>query len=236
MIAFMKRLVKKILRMIGIDIIRYHEQRSDLALLREKNIRTVFDIGANIGQFAQEIRAELPSACLYSFEPIESCHQKLVRSMQGDKKFRAFKVALGDRKGTEIIHVSTYSPSSSLLPQSEELKKIFPHTKGTREEKISIERLDDIWKTIPHPDNILVKMDVQGFEGKVIDGGVECLRRASTLIIETSFVELYSGQPLFDDIYGKVRVLGFRYTGSLRHKKNPKTGEILSEDSVFVKE
>jgi hypothetical protein len=56
-------------------------------------------------------------------------------------------------------------------------------------------------------------MDVQGFEDRVIAGGLRTLERASVLWVETSFVELYEGQPLFADIHDRLRDLGFEYRG-----------------------
>ena len=232
----LKKIIKKYLRMTGIDIIRYHKQGNPLGWLRSENISTVFDIGANIGQFAQEIRAELPDAQIYSFEPIKECHDELIRSMGNDKKFRAFQLALGDKKETKTIHVSFYAPSSSLLEQSEELKKLFPHVTGTIGENIKVERLDDIVHELTIEKPFLVKMDVQGFEDRVIEGGKETIAEADVLIIETSFIKLYEGQPLFDDIYKKLKSLGFSYNGSLRSKKDPKNGKIIFEDSIFLKQ
>ena len=78
-------------------------------------------------------------------------------------------------------------------------------------------------------------MDTQGFEAEVIAGGKECLSVAKAILIETSFVEIYSGQPHFDDIYELLKGLGFRYHGSLRAKRHPKTGEVMFEDSIFMR-
>ncbi|MFN8465859.1 MAG: FkbM family methyltransferase [Caldilineaceae bacterium] len=46
----------------------------------------------------------------------------------------------------------------------------------------------------------MVKIDVQGFEDKVLLGGELTIRHASMLIIETSFQVLYEGQALFGDV------------------------------------
>ena len=83
---------------------------------------------------------------------------------------------------------------------------------------------------------ILIKIDVQGSEDKVIRGGQKTLRRAKAVIVETSFTELYDGQPLFHDIYEGLRSLGFSYSGSWAPDlKNPLDGSHLQQDSIFVR-
>ncbi len=229
----MRHFFKKILTLFDIEICRI--KTSELFFLRSYGIETVFDIGANVGQFAKEIRRELPYAQIYSFEPVKETYAALVKNFSDDTKFRAFPVGLGSRKEKKEIRISAYSPSSSFLPQSEILKTVFPHTKETGVETVSIERLDDIWREVGKPRSALVKMDTQGFEAEVISAGKECLRASRMIIIETSFVEIYTGQPLFGDIYESLKKLGFSYHGSLRAKRNPKTGEVMFEDSIFVR-
>ena len=81
---------------------------------------------------------------------------------------------------------------------------------------------------------MLIKIDVQGFEDKVIAGGRNIIRRATILILETSFQPLYIGQPLFEDIYDSLKQ-DFRYMGSLSQSQSQIDGSALYEDSIFVK-
>lgn len=232
----LKKLTKKIINATGFDVTRNKKQGSALLWIQSKGIKTVFDIGANIGQFAEEIRQEIPTTQIYSFEPVKETYNVLVKNLSHDKKFRAFNVGLGSKKESREIKISAYSLSSSFLPQSKTLETIFPHTKEIGKEIVSVERLDDIWDEVGKPrKGVLVKMDTQGSESEVIAGGKECLSVASAVLIETSFVEIYSGQPLFDDIYELLKSLGFRYHGSMRAKHHPKTGEPMFEDSIFLR-
>lgn len=232
-----KKIIKKVLNTMGFDIIRHQDRQTDLSWLQNRNINIVFDIGANVGQFAEEIRHELPDAQIYSFEPVKETYDTLVENFSHDKKFRAFNVGLGSKKESKEIKISAYSLSSSFLPQSKTLETVFPHTKEVGTKTVSVERLDDIWNEVGEPhEGVLVKMDTQGFEAEVIAGGKACLSAASAVLIETSFVEIYSGQPLFDDIYKLLKELGFSYHGSLRAKRHPKTGEVMFEDSIFMRD
>ena len=233
----LKQIIKKVANIAGFYVIRHRDHETDLSWLRNRDIKTVFDIGANIGQFAEEVRRELPDAQIYSFEPVKETHDALIKNFSGDKKFRAFNMGLGSRKENKEIKISAYSPSSSFLPQSKTLETVFPHTKEVGTQTVLVERLDDIWHQVGESrSGVLVKMDTQGFEAEIISGGKACLSAATAVLIETSFVEIYSGQPLFDDIYQLLRGLGFSYHGSLRVKRHPQTGEVMFEDSIFMRD
>lgn len=199
------------------------------------NVKTVLDIGANVGQFAKEIRSSLPESQIYSFEPLKECFTVLAKEFEADTKFKAFNYALGEKANQTIIHKSAYSPSSSILNMSLTHKELFPHTKEHTTEKIEIKRLDDITDSLGLEKEILIKVDVQGFEDKVIAGGEQTFKKARAVIIETSFTELYENQPSFDSIYEKLKSLGFKYSGSLQQKLDKHTGAIISEDSMFLR-
>jgi FkbM family methyltransferase len=200
------------------------------------SIRTVLDIGANTGQFASQFHRLLPDARFYSFEPLEDCYNQLCKNMKAIPGFRAFQFALGDENKQRKMYRNDFSPSSSLLPMEELHKEVFPQTEHTTLEKIEIRRLDDISQELDIVENVLIKIDVQGFEDKVILGGERVVSRASVLIVETSFQSLYQGQHLFDVIYGMLRERGFRYMGGEELLRNPQDGSILACDSVFCRE
>lgn len=200
------------------------------------SIRTVLDVGANTGQFASQIHRLLRDATLYSFEPLEDCYNELLKRMGHIPKFRAFNFALGDINGQAQIFRNDFTPSSSLLPMREIHKEAFPFTKNVTTQTIKIRRLDDILGELDIVDDILVKIDVQGAEDKVILGGEKLIYRASVLILETSFQSLYQGQYLFDGIYDLLREKVFVYAGSENNIRNPQDGSILQCDSVFLRD
>lgn len=202
--------------------------------LRGLPIRTVLDIGANTGQFAAEIRGLRPEAFIYSFEPLRDAHASLVKRMGGDERFRAFNFALGAEDSRALIHRSEFSPSSSLLPMLELHRAAWPHTAAAVTEEIEVRRLDSLGLE-PEPE-LLVKIDVQGFEDKVVEGGRAMLARAAYVVTEVSFARLYEGQPLFEDIYRLLAAMGFEYRGALAQLLDPRDGRPLQADAFFARE
>lgn len=196
-------------------------------------VRTVLDIGANTGQFAAEIRDLMPGAFIYSFEPLRDEYAALVSQMRGDGRFRAFNFALGEGEARALIHRSSFSQSSSLRPMLDLHKAAWPHTAGAVAEEIEVRRLDSLGIE-PEPE-LLVKIDVQGFEDKVIEGGRATIGRAAYVITEVSFAPLYEGQPLFEDIYRLLGGMGFEYRGTLTQLPDPRDGRPLQADAFFVR-
>ena len=231
-----KNFINRAVRPWGMELAYTHvlerpELRRDW--LRSLPVRTVLDIGANTGQFAAEIRDLLPEAFIYSFEPLRDAHAELVARMKGDGRFRAFNVALGDEDSRSVIHRSDFSPSSSMRPMLELHTAAWPHTAGVAAEEVEVRRLDSLGIE-PEPE-LLVKIDVQGFEDKVIEGGRATIARASYVVTEVSFGSLYEGQPLFEDIYRLLGGMGFGYRGSLWQLPDPRDGRPLQADAFFVR-
>lgn len=231
-----RRLINRAVKPWGMELAYTHvlEQgafRRDW--MRSLSIRTVVDIGANTGQFATEIRDLQPDAFIFSFEPLPDEHAKLVSRMRGDSRFRAFNCALGDHDSRAVIQRSNYSPSSSMLPMLDLHTATFPHTEQTATVEVDVRRLDSVGLEL-EPE-VLVKMDVQGFEDKVIEGGRLTLARAKYVITEVSFARLYEQQPLYEDIYRLLAEMGFNYRGSLFQMPDPRDGRLLQADAFFTR-
>lgn len=230
-----KEIIKKTINFFGLDIKRYVKRPKPLDFIKHFEIQTILDIGANTGQFAKEARLVTKDAQIYSFEPLPQCYADVNKLFDGDNKFKSFNFALGDLEEEKTIHQNEYTPSSSILDLGNVHKQKFPYATKTFDLKIKIKKLDEIYKTLRIEPNLLVKIDVQGYEDKVINGGMETLSSAKAILIENSFIELYSGQPTFDKIYRKLNELGFQYSGSIQQKIDRKTSLVISQDSLFVK-
>jgi FkbM family methyltransferase len=225
--------IKKLLRKFGYDLISYHPLYE--TLLAPLQIATILDIGANTGAYAKEMRLLFPQAKIYSFEPLADCFAMLEKAMSADAHFTGYNFALGDSNGETVIERSSFHPSSSLLPMATLHKELYPKSAGSRKETIEVRMLDSVASSLSLSGPTLIKIDVQGFEDKVITGGTDTIRSASIVICETSFVSLYEGQPLFDDIYRALSNLGFRYYGSAARHYSKRTETLIYEDAIFIK-
>ena len=133
------------------------------------------------------------------------------------------------------MHRNEHGPASSLLGMKELHLQHFDYARKTEAEVVEIKCLDDFGQNLHIVDPLMIKIDVQGYEDKVIEGGKNIISRAKLVIIESSFEELYEGQPLFDDIYLQMRELGFRYNGDNHQVKSQQDRRVLQENSVYLK-
>jgi FkbM family methyltransferase len=203
--------------------------------LRNMKLETILDIGANTGQFAKSMHELFPEATLYSFEPLKDCYEELLVQLKNVPHFQAFNVALGDETGIVEMHRSEYSPSSSLLSMNDLHKTSFPYTKKEILQKVDLVCLDDIASRLELRKPMLVKLDVQGYEDKVISGGKGVIGQADIVITELSVEQLYDGQPLFDEIYKTMTSMGFQYRGNYDQLCSPDDGRVLQVDGIFTK-
>jgi FkbM family methyltransferase len=202
-------------------------------------IKTILDIGANKGQFARLARAVFPDAKIYSFEPLPDCFAELKIALPDDKNFFPFENAIGSREETLEFFRSFHTPSSSFLKMEELHKEAFPESQAGQSAepiKVAVKTLDGVLGERPLEKNILVKIDVQGYEMEAIEGAKLILEDAKIVILEMSFLNIYENQPLFHDVYDKMYNQGFRFRGSLAQMLHPVTGEIVQTDAIFVRE
>lgn len=203
--------------------------------LQERKIVTVFDVGANEGQFAEMMRAVFPRATIHSFEPLESCYSVLARKMRSLQPMFSYPVALGKVDGVSTIYHNDFSASSSLLPMAGRHRKAFPHTQHSTEEQVTVRPLDTVMSGVAYESPVLMKVDVQGYELDALTGAQTTLQRVDVLIVETSMVELYEKQPLFHEVYEFLRARGFVFAGSFDQIVDPSGGAVLQADAIFVK-
>jgi FkbM family methyltransferase len=207
----------------------------EYAYVTSLNIKTVIDIGAHAGEFARMINGMLPEAAIFSFEPLKDEFQQLQKSMHSAHGFKAFNCAIGNTNGTVEIHRSEYSQSSSLLRMANLHKEAFPESAGESLETVEVKILDEVLNGFELQPEILVKLDVQGYEDKVIEGAQNTISKSRAIIAEVSFRELYEGQALFDSIYQSLKNKGFVYMGNLYQLLNPLDGSPLQADALFVR-
>jgi FkbM family methyltransferase len=223
--------LKHLLNRFGYDI-KYHRPFYE-TVVAPLNPRIILDIGANDGHYTHSMRERFPDAHVYAFEPLQECYARLAAHTTGDAHITTFNCALGENNETATIHKSSFHPSSSLLPMADAHKRLYPKSAGSTTETITVRRLDDIPELSQISGPMVVKIDVQGFEDRVIKGGLKTLAKASVIIAETAYTPLYEGQALFGDVHTLLASLGFRYHGAAERHFDKK-GYPLYEDAVFI--
>jgi FkbM family methyltransferase len=230
--------IQNSLKKLGFQISRTSEviRNRNFRWLTDMQIKTVIDIGANVGQSIDIYKQLCPDAKIYSFEPLGDCYEQIISKFNGDSDVQAFNIALSNESGKLMFNRNQFSAASSLLEITDFTQSSYPSSAGKIiQEEIKTERLDDFSEKLNLAEPILIKVDVQGAEAQVIEGGEDVFRKASVVIIEMSLEHLYKDQPLFDEIYQMLKNLGFDYRGNSDQSHSIHDGHVIFVDAIFVK-
>jgi FkbM family methyltransferase len=225
----------ELLRALGLDWVPQHPERTFLGL-RSRPIRTVIDVGANLGQFARRALAAFPDATLVCFEPLPAVYAELARWADNTGgRVRAQQLAIGDSNGVvRMFQHTEHSASSSILAATVELERRFPSTSSKRVVAVPLATLDQALAPSAGElhDEMIVKLDVQGYEARVIAGGRETFARAQACITEINIASLYRNQASMADIISMLHSSGLRYAGNLS-QRYARDGRVTYLDAVF---
>ncbi|MEM7045817.1 MAG: FkbM family methyltransferase [Pseudomonadota bacterium] len=202
------------------------------AVLSPYDFRTVVDVGANRGQFTLLAAGLFPDAEIVAFEPLIEPFEKLIKVTAGLSKLRAFNVAIGPEPRSLPMNVSKRDDSSSLLPIGALQEEIFPDTGFARREEVQIRPLGDYLDPTEIRRPCLLKIDVQGYELDVLKGSEACLDHVDVVYVEASFVELYQGQPLADEVIEALTSQGFCEMGRF-NLSSDRHGRAIQADFLF---
>lgn len=206
--------------------------------LRGNSIRTVLDVGAHRGQFARYVVNALPQARVFSFEPLPEAFVQLKQWADGfAPRIRPFNVALGEREAeAEMYECVEATDSSSLLPASQTLCETSPRLGHRRTVKVKVEGLDDflLKEGLTLEPDILVKIDAEGYEERVLKGAMGTLAKAKACMLEVLFDSHYVGQPSFEILSDFLRGFGFTYAGNL-YQGYASDGHVDFADALFVR-
>jgi FkbM family methyltransferase len=168
------------------------------------------DVGANVGMYSV-FAAVVPGARVFAFEPESQNYallcKNIVQNHLSDRVI-AFSAALSDEEKFDRIHLSQFAVGGSCHSFGEAVdfnlqSKSFEFTQGCY--STTVDRLVDAG-VMPVPANI--KIDVDGFEHKVVKGARATLKDATvrSLLIEIN--------PKLDEhqwIITHLQSLGFNY-------------------------
>lgn len=229
-----RRRARAVLRGLGIEV--SHSTNPFLKLLTTFDINVVLDVGANVGQFALWTRRLGYNGRIVSFEPLAEPYAKLARAALRDPQWETHNVALGDSDGEAEINRSAASTLRSLAEQTDLTRRIFGEARVVSREKILIRRLDSLFDGIcSSSDVVLLKIDTQGFEKRVLDGAAHCLSSIAGARLELSYDALYEGEEGFDGMLARLRTLGFHLVMLEPIGFDPQGPRVLQGDGTFFR-
>jgi len=207
-------------------------------LLKHLNITTILDVGAHEGGYIREARSMGFYGQAFSFEPNPTVLPRIKDLARSDGKWEVIECALSDTDGTSQFNVSENEVSSSILDMTALHVEAAPRSRYVRSIEVPTARLDGAVADIGllPSDRLLLKIDVQGAEHRVLAGGENMLAdpRCRALDLEISFKEVYDGQADYLDLMHKMRSFGFEIWELMPGIAGP-SGELLQADVLLSK-
>lgn len=196
---------------------------------------TLVDVGAHQGNFADVVRQHCGLAAALLIEPQPALAASLEMRFPAPS-VRVASVAISDSVGRlpfEILEADTCSSLLAVRPEvGFQARAIDVRVKQRVD--VDVSTLDAVVaRDLPTGTIDLLKIDTQGNELRVIEGGLEALARTRLLWIEVSFRSLYEGDAPFERINARLFELGFRLY-SLHDVFRGADRELLQADALFL--
>ena len=238
---FFESKIRYIFNKVGLDLHRLKlASSSNYQLLKALNrfeVDLVLDVGANVGQFASELRNVGFQGEIISFEPLSTAYQALTAAARTDQKWQVYsRSAIGDYDGEIEINIAGNSVSSSILPMMESHSLAEQRSAYIGTEKTPIFKLDSVAPTyLEKSHQPFLKIDTQGYEWQVLNGACAILPRLKGILCELSLIPLYQGQRLWLDIIYYLQSEGFTLWSIQPGFTDPRDGRTLQVDATFFK-
>jgi FkbM family methyltransferase len=154
----------------------------------------IIDVGGFNGGTSLYFAKEFNGRSVYCIEPNARMWPFLDKVAAGHKEILVMKCALGRRKGEALLHVTANNVSSSLneisVQELERTSAVFQGMlKEEAEARVEVSTLDDEFQDSPGA--LLIKLDTQGTELDILNGGVETLKKTKFVLTEMNNHQLY---------------------------------------------
>ena len=204
---FKNPIIRSIFRRLGVVHLGRWRTRDINDFIRSRDVDTVIDIGANVGQFGEELRGGGFRGKIISFEPIASVYKQLQEKAAADGNWEAHHCGLGTEPGAALINVSELTEFSSILDTKSNAKLHDPRTAVARTEEIEIRTLDQVSAGLKG--NVFLKIDAQGYERNILEGGRRSLSRFLGIQLELPVIRVYEGEWKFYEALSYMADFGF---------------------------
>jgi FkbM family methyltransferase len=187
--------------------------------------KSILDIGANVGQFYNEIKNVFPNSYYYLVEGSESC-EVVLETLNVDYSI----CLLSDSEKEVDFYIRKNEPrctGNSIYREN---------TSFYDDDQILIEKKQT--KTLSNLLNNqkfdLIKIDVQGSEIDIINGGLDIIKEAKGILMEVSLMEYNQNSPTKEFVYEYMDNLGFKPVELIGNINHPLTYELIQQDILFL--
>ena len=232
-----KKIIQAIVGRLGYRIVPSNRDAASLmGFLERRPIKTVIDVGASDGKTVEAWMARYPVATIYGIEPLPQSFRLLKNlAEKSGGRVKALNYAVGEKSGMVNMHFHQDHPTSSSLLNSTsgglEALPVMAAETVIEVEQTTLDRIFGVEPELVGP--ILLKMDVQGFEGNVLRGATNLLSSVTYVLTEITVADCYENQCEFDELHNILTAAGFKLMG-FSEQFHLEDGAPVYADVVYV--
>ena len=213
------------------------------------NNKTIFDIGANLGQSIDRFQEIYPTSNIYSFEPTPELFINLNEKYSNNKKVTIYNFAISNENNTGEFYTYKYHRINSFYATDKKSKfhlsrKISAEEKNDEifQQKIEVttKKIDTLFKEFKLENIDILKIDTQGSEDKILEGCSSLLANNKIKIIELELILgfAYEKQLSFFDLEKTLakynyKLIAIKESGNLLSHSNFQTDLIYVNNDIF---
>ena len=189
----------------------------------QKDPRWFFDVGANVGLYSWEVRKVSPHRKILAFEPDPENIKLLEKTLNGAnfQNVEICKYALSNQLAEISFYQDTLTSATGCVAGKDKPWIEQYLNSSANEIRVKTKTLDSVLRQDRSPS--LIKIDVEGHEIEVLQGGKNTLSEVKPILIIESF------PPKQSTVLSLLDELSYRYIDADHHTSmNPKTTNLFA--------
>jgi|TARA_B100000787_G_scaffold149005_1_gene120769 FkbM family methyltransferase len=226
-------IIEKLLMFLERNI---HQKRIS-KFLQNRSIKTIIDVGAHKGEFAQNALQIESVNKIIAFEPQKKIFSLLKEKFSDNDKVVLNNFALSEKVEKRIMKINKMTATSTLNHEINndslyfKFKSFLLYQKNSiiDEEEIDTTTFDAFFNGEMFDENTLLKIDTEGYEIHVLKGSEQKIREMKYILIENQFSKMYKNVN-FRDCHDFLRKKNFKLLKKFRFPT------LHYEDRLYINE
>ena len=226
-------IIEKLLMFLERNI---HQKRIS-KFLQNRSIKTIIDVGAHKGEFAQKALQMESVNKIIAFEPQKKIFNLLKEKFSDNDKVVLNNFALSDKVEKRIMKINKMTATSTLNHEINndslyfKFKSFLLYQKNSiiDEEEIDTTTFDAFFNEEIFNENTLLKIDTEGYEMHVLKGSEQKIKEVKYILIENQFSKMYKNVN-FRDCHDFLRKKNFKLLKKFRFPT------LHYEDRLYINE
>ena len=193
--------------------------------------KRIVDVGANRAAWSTTVRSVFPDADFTLLEPQIELKPYLDRFCADAKSARWINAGAGDADGELTFTPFPDTVSSSFATSADEASAM-----GLEQRVVPVTTLDTLCADVIGAIPDMVKLDVEGFEHKVLEGSKTLIGQTELFLLELTLFEPRADSKVFHEMVALMADLGYRVYDFTTFQFRPLDGAIGLCEAVFARE